>query len=377
MKYDSITVLNAAQDTDLLVRTDKLKLLFHQSFPALFVSIFAALVLCWILWGHADSVLLMSWFMLLFLSSLGRLALFIFYFRAKPSGLDLLNWEKPYIATLMTSSLIWGFGSLFMLAGASLADQAFLLFTLIGLAGGAVSTYSAKRFMAAASMGAVLMPATVWLFFQPEKIQIGMAIGASMFMLASLRATKVMGEAMHRSFQLTHELKQARDTADFLAKTDALTGINNRRAFFENALQIISYCQRYEHPICAILFDIDHFKEINDKYGHSAGDSALKQVGDVLQKQLRKTDVSGRLGGEEFAILLPNTAPEDGKAIAEKLRQTIAEATISFRGQQLEIKASIGVACGIYDLETLLSHADSAMYQAKAQGRNRVSCHRE
>lgn len=372
MKHDSSTAPITAQHTDLLVRADKLKLLYRQSFPALFVSLVVAVLFCWVLWGRADGAILLAWITLLILGTLGRLALFVFYFRAKPAGMELLRWEKPYVATLLLSALIWGGGALVMLTSVSLVYQAFILTILIGLAGGAISTYSAHRFMAVAAMAAVLLPATAWLFLQPDRVQTGMALGATMFMLASLRATRVMGEAMHRSFQLTHELKRAHDTAESLARTDALTGISNRRAFFEHGTQLLNYCQRHQHQICAILFDVDRFKDFNDMHGHGAGDAALKQVGDILRKLLRKSDVCGRIGGEEFAILLHPATSEDGRAVAEKLRQTIAEMPITFRGQQLGITASIGVACGAFDLETLLLKADAAMYQAKAEGRNQV-----
>jgi diguanylate cyclase (GGDEF)-like protein len=376
MKHDPSAAPDTAQNTALLVRADKLKLLFNQSFPALFISLFVALVFCWVLWGGGDNIWLMIWFALLFVSTLFRLAMFILYFRAKPSGLELLKWERPYIATLMFSSLIWGVGSLLMLPNASLVEQAFMFFVLMGLAGGAISTYSAQRAMALAPMAAILLPGTAWLYTQQDRIHTGMAIGTTLFMLAALRAIRVMGKAMHRSFQLTHELKQAHDTAAYLARTDALTGINNRRAFLEHGTRLINYCRRYEHQICAILFDVDRFKDINDQYGHGAGDSVLQQLGELLQKQLRESDVCGRIGGEEFAILLHPASAEDGRAVAEKLRQTIAEMPIAFRGQQLWITVSVGVACGAYDLESLLLKADAAMYQAKAEGRNRVTWHK-
>lgn len=377
MTYETSPAEELAAQTGLRARADKLELLFRQSFPALFVSILVALLLCWIFLGHADSTLLVGWVTLLFVSTLFRLALFVSYFRVKPTGMDLLRWEKPYITTLMLSSLIWGGGALVLLMGAPLLLQAFTLVVLIGLAGGAISTYSAQRFMAIAAMLAILLPSTVWLLFQPEKVQLGMAIGAIIFMAASLRATKILGEAMRHSFQLAHELRKAHDTADFLAKTDVLTGINNRRAFLEHGKQLINYCQRHEHQVCAILFDVDRFKDINDKHGHGAGDAALKQVGDLLRVLLRKSDVCGRIGGEEFAILLHPTSTEDGWAVAEKLRQAIAEMPITFHGQKLRITVSVGVACGAYDLENLLLKADSAMYRAKEEGRNKVAHHND
>lgn len=359
-----------------MVRTDRLQLLFQQSFPALFVSIIVASLLCWLIWPSTGSApFLLGWVALLFASSFVRLILFLAYFHARPSGQNLLRWERPYAATLILSSLIWGLGATMLLPRISLLDQSITFFILIGMAGGAVSTYSAYRYMAIAAMASVLLPSTVWLLFQANKVQIGMAVGAFIFMAASMRATNVLALALHRSFQLTHELKRAHGIADLLAKTDALTGINNRRAFFERGQQLVSYCQRNERPLSILLMDLDHFKGINDSLGHGAGDTVLQHVADILLKVFRKSDVCGRIGGEEFAVLLPDTPIDDAQVIAEALRKTIAETSISLQERYVAISVSIGVASGVYDIEALLLQSDFAMYRAKTEGRNRVVIH--
>lgn len=357
---------------DFMVRADKLRLLFQQSFPALFVSILVALLLCWMIWEADTASLLLDWIALLVVSTLARSVLFLVYFRLKPDGEDLLRWEKPYAATLILSSLIWGGGALLILPRVSVLDQAVMFFVLMGMAGGAVSTYSAFRYMAIGAMASVLVPGTIWFLFQADKVQIGTALGAIIFMAASWRATKVLTAALHRSFQLTHELKRAHEIADLLANTDALTGINNRRAFFERGQQLASYCQRNGRPLSILLMDLDHFKAVNDALGHSAGDTALQHVGNILQKVFRKSDVCARIGGEEFAVLLPDTPIDDAETIAETLRKAIAETPVQFNEQQLTITISIGVAFGANDLDALLLQADAAMYRAKMEGRNRV-----
>ena len=365
--------LDAVNSIDRMVRADKLKLLFQQSFPALFVSMMIALLLCWMIWPETDTAALLSgWLALLSVSTLARLGVFVSYFHIKPGGGDLLRWEMPYAATLILSSLIWGCGAAIVLPRISALDQAVTFFVLIGMAGGAVSTYSAYRYMAVASMASVLLPSTVWLLCQADKTQMGMAIGAIIFMAASWRGTKVLAAALHRSFQLTHELKKAHDIADLLANTDALTGINNRRAFFERGQQLASYCQRHERPLAMLLMDLDHFKAVNDSMGHSAGDTALQHVARTLLKIFRESDVCARIGGEEFAVLLPDTTLNDAKMVAETLRKTIAETPIPLHEQPLTITVSIGVAAGMHELDALLLQADVAMYRAKMAGRNRV-----
>lgn len=369
---DAPYISNASEAIDLMVRADKLELLYHQSFPALFISVFVAILLCAMIWPDANPAALLGWFAVIFAGSLARLALFISYFRIKPVGKDLLRWEKPYAITLILSSLIWGVGALMVTPEHSLLCQAVTFFILVGMAGGAVSTYCAHRYLAVVAMLSVLLPATVWAAFQPHIVQKGMAIGGIIFMLASLRATRVIAQALHRNFLLAHELTRAKDKFESLAKIDPLTTLNNRRAFFDQGKQLISYCERSQHPVSAIVLDADHFKQINDHYGHAVGDAALQNLASIISSTLRKSDVVGRLGGEEFGVLLPDTAIDAAIALADKLRQAIAEAPVSFQGRQIPLTVSLGVSSGAYDADVLLQRADAALYRAKRQGRNCV-----
>lgn len=254
----------------------------------------------------------------------------------------------------------------------SLLGQAFTLFVLIGMAGGVLATYSAYRSTAIAGMLSILLPATHWMYFQHDELHLGMAIGATIFIVVTLRGAKILSDAMHRNFHLGYQLKQAHEIADALARTDSLTGINNRRAFFERCEQIVSYCERNRLPLSAIVMDVDHFKRINDTQGHHFGDLALRQIGEILGTEFRKSDVLGRLGGEEFAILMPDTPLDKALPLAEKLRLAIAATPIACQNKQLSITVSIGVASGIYDLASRPPKADAAMYQAKSAGRNRT-----
>jgi diguanylate cyclase (GGDEF)-like protein len=361
-----------AHAINTLVKADKLRLLIQQSYPGLFVSFAVGILLCWVLWDYADTTSLLIWLGILFISTLVRLHLYLFHFRNEQDALEVLRRAKPYVATLIASTLIWGGGALLIMPKDSLLGQVFTLFVLIGMAGGVLATYSAYRSTAIAGMLSILLPATLWLYFQHDKLHLGMAIGATIFIVVTLRGAKILSDAMHHNFHLGYELKQAHEIADALARTDSLTGINNRRAFFERGEQIVSYCARNRLPLSAIVMDVDHFKRINDTQGHHFGDLTLHQIGKILKTEFRKSDVLGRLGGEEFAILMPDTPLDQAQALAEKLRLTIAATPIASLDKQLSITVSIGIASGIYDLATLLPKADSAMYQAKSEGRNRT-----
>jgi diguanylate cyclase (GGDEF)-like protein/PAS domain S-box-containing protein len=161
-----------------------------------------------------------------------------------------------------------------------------------------------------------------------------------------------------------------------VATTDMLTGVPNRRHFMSLAETELARIQRFQQPTAVLMLDLDYFKQINDTHGHAAGDAVLKTFADIVRGSLRKTDCSGRLGGEEFAVLLPGTDSEAAFAFAERLRQATAACRIPFGTQELLITVSIGIAMMVAADGTpdeALARADQALYRAKDAGRNRVS----
>ncbi|WP_275785728.1 sensor domain-containing diguanylate cyclase [Pararhizobium gei] len=158
------------------------------------------------------------------------------------------------------------------------------------------------------------------------------------------------------------------------AATDSLTEALTRRAFRQDAEQFISLAIRHQHDLSCIVFDIDHFKTVNDTFGHAAGDEVLKAVAVACRTVIRVGDLFGRLGGEEFAVVLPHVDREGGFAVAEKIRILLASQSVPTEHGVLKVTASFGVSSLSIvgrDIETLLAQADAAMYQAKNQGRNR------
>ena len=162
-----------------------------------------------------------------------RLFLFIRYRKAAPQGQDVLSWEKPYLITLVLSSLTWGVGCLLIMPSDSFVHQAAIFYFLIGMSGGAISVYSAHRVMTLTTIAAVLLPATVYFLFSGEFVFVGMAIAAAAFFISAIRATSVLGLAMHQNFLMTHQLEISNENAERLARIDELTGLYNRRAFYE------------------------------------------------------------------------------------------------------------------------------------------------
>jgi diguanylate cyclase (GGDEF)-like protein len=182
--------------------------------------------------------------------------------------------------------------------------------------------------------------------------------------LAFVVGTSIFTVAMARERQeLLHKIT---------ANTDSLTGLATRRAFYEQAGSMIEAAHETGAPVSLILFDLDGFKAINDTYGHGPGDEVLKTFGGSVRKMLRSTDLIGRLGGEEFAALLPGAGMEAAYVVAERTRVAFTAACRGIGDFSATVSAGVARADGEQSLDTLLKQADEALYRAKTMGRNRV-----
>ncbi|MFW5824642.1 MAG: diguanylate cyclase [Marinobacter sp.] len=176
--------------------------------------------------------------------------------------------------------------------------------------------------------------------------------------------------------EMEQALKAAKARAEKLADTDELTGLNNRRAFFKLGSQVVSQANRSGDPVAVIMFDLDHFKQLNDNWGHAAGDSVLRGIAATAQRTVRDADVLARLGGEEFAALLPATDVPRARFLAQRLQQAFSSQMFPLAEGNVRCTASFGIAAstgpGII-LDDLLRRSDHALFHAKAAGRNRVA----
>ena len=176
------------------------------------------------------------------------------------------------------------------------------------------------------------------------------------------------------SERLSEELRVKEAELLERATTDFLTGLGNKRAFDEFAESEIKRSRRYNIPACLVLLDLDHFKRVNDKFGHAVGDKVLGEIGQLLKRMTRQHDKVARVGGEEFALLLTHTDIDVGHAVAEAFRREIQTLEINHGAISLSITSSFGVAelREADNLESLIERADTHLYKAKAKGRNRV-----
>ncbi len=176
----------------------------------------------------------------------------------------------------------------------------------------------------------------------------------------------------------TTERVQLYQEVQRLANLDVLTGCFNRRHFMEKATEEVSRAMRYNHPLSLLMMDIDHFKGLNDRFGHQMGDQVLCKLVLVCQKQVRSEDLLGRYGGEEFVVLMPETGAAGARLVSERLREKIEKMVINTPETKCSITVSVGLTCleKGFDkkntLDTLIRSADKALYAAKAAGRNCV-----
>jgi diguanylate cyclase (GGDEF)-like protein len=173
------------------------------------------------------------------------------------------------------------------------------------------------------------------------------------------------------------ELQAALAREQRLARTDALTSVNNRRYIFELAAHELSVAVRYHQPLSVLMFDVDHFKKVNDTFGHAAGDRVLQRLAQVVCREIRSPDVIGRYGGgDEFVILLPQTGIQEAKRLAERIRASVSAMRVDSARGQITLTISIGIAELVQNdeqsvtVKDLFSYADQALYLAKRSGRN-------
>ena len=356
------------------VRAQTLNAVYQQAALGPLLSLLAAALVVIGVWSVTSHARLLVWIGAIALVSFGRMALLVAYRRRVQLPDRMSRWEQAFLYSLFAISLVWGVGAVFILPS-SVTHEVLIYFFLAGIAGSTVASYSAHPTACVLGLTSLVLPVTVW-FAWHDVIELRvMAVGGAMYLIAAIRATLNYGEFWRRTFTLSWELRQAHDRVDLLARTDELTGVNNRRAFSELAGQALEHARRYNRPLALVMFDIDRFKAVNDSLGHAAGDRVLQAIGKAVRRAVRTPDIAGRLGGEEFAVLLPETHEPEALVFAERLRLDFAALAVPYDGGTIRFTCSFGVAVRTEDvktLDTLLNRADGAMYHAKSDGRNRV-----
>ncbi len=355
------------------IHIEKIKLLYlHSLIPAVLSGI-AGLFLVAALWTSANKQHLLIWLGITLLLACVRIHLISKFQRCKPQGEEVLKWEKPYSISLLVVFLSWSVGLLCIMPKDNLSAVFIINTFSIGLAGAAISWYSPLRYLQMTTISLALIPMIVVLLTLGHEEALWVGVAACCMYISCMITSVLLQKTFNGNLELAYDLDIAKKHAENIASTDVLTGLNNRRAFFDKAESLFAYCKRNNQPISALMLDIDHFKKINDTYGHSAGDVALRNLGDLLKQHLRESDLSCRFGGEEFAVLLPNTTADEACEMANALKHMMMTSSIALADENaLSLTASFGVSAHGETVEDLLNHADEAMYLAKNGGRNHV-----
>lgn len=308
-------------------------------------------------------------------------AINLLFLSAIASGLNLRFREPSLTGPQVVISLWPSIYIMFHLEDPQ-ARTAFLLFAMIGMLL-ATLVFDFRRLVA---LGGIILFAYLVLlgalkYWAPQRVNLGVEVIIIFAYAVVLLFIGFIGSqvaALRAKLRIRNrELEAAVAELKELARLDPLTRLPNRRSLMDHLIHEQSRVER-RHPdnrhMCLCLLDVDHFKRVNDTYGHQAGDEVLQYVSKALQTVLRKSDFVGRYGGEEFLLVLPETTREGGLMTAERVRAAIAEAVLPCLPEGEHVTVSIGLALHVPgdSVETTLGRADAALYEAKGQGRDRV-----
>jgi diguanylate cyclase (GGDEF)-like protein len=358
---------------DDTIRSEQLKLVFAQAPLAIIISPVAATTLAIGMWQVADHGSAIVWVLVIASIALFRISLVI-AFKRQQSALAMEVWERLFAYSFILAGLCWGVGG-WLLLPEEFAYRAMIFFFLIGMASAVVAVYSLHVWAVMLTILALVLPATLDFALQDSMPERLMAVAAVLFMIVAYRSLRITNHFVQRSHSLSYELQRAKEHAETLARTDFLTGMNNRRSFYDLCETPFRLARRHGQDLAVILFDIDQFKEINDAHGHAVGDEVIRSLARIVASTGRESDIAGRVGGEEFAILLPQTNARDAQELAERLRERMEQSVVHLDHGEVKFTASFGVVqmgSGCESLEALVAAADGATYRAKKRGKNFV-----
>jgi diguanylate cyclase (GGDEF)-like protein len=319
---------------------------------------------------------LFSMFFLVFIISICLFRLLHLVISKKKGEHYELSSQNIFFFSVIATALIWGiYFALIMLQKGENAMQILTVALICGLCAGGVVAFIPHRWLSFYFNIAMLMPATVTLFVNNVNIHLATMIlfFSAYLIIMTYRGNREYWDALENEHLL--ELK-SRELAH-LSNTDVLTGLYNRR-YFDQALDLEwKRSGRNKTILSVILFDIDHFKNINDSFGHQAGDEYLMKTAEIMNSVFKRDlDIVARYGGEEFIVLLPEINADHARELAEKIRQKLESLIVNFQEKKVSATISAGIMCCVADFNTIsdniITCADKALYAAKQGGRNRI-----
>lgn len=364
----------AASDAQARLGRERLTLLYDTNQPTVVAGLLIALLFGWLFWPLVDHYLVLAWIGAIVVTQLARLLLIQAYRRAlqdhEPLNPDV--WARRQTLIHGAIGLAWGLGAAAVIPQVSITHQAIILMFFGGAATAGI--FVAMHLPAyLAYMATALIPCVASMAVYASGDGKVIALMLLLYMIVAVLIGRQIRGLTDRILQLRLDNEQLVDELRQLAATDPLTGIANRREFLRRAGELLHRAQESGAPAALLILDLDRFKAINDTYGHAVGDQALRSATDAALRILRSNDLIGRIGGEEFAVLLGRSGMDEARQIAERLRAEISSVDV---GPELaSVTTSVGVAGADehdFDLLEMLKAADECLYSAKAAGGDRV-----
>lgn len=344
-------------------------------------------------WGSVAPSLILSWLAILVAVSLARIPVYIFFKRANKKLTDYLKWRVIFYILSALQGCVYAiaFVTLPFLAEQHLHSS--ILVWMFTLTGCSVVGYVSDMKGLMCFFVPCILPGTISLVAVDGISSLWMAMAILLYSATMIKMVIPVHKSIVNAMRLNYTLESEIETRKIieeklhkLAIEDALTGAYNRRFFDKSLESEINSVTRLKCPLCLVLIDIDHFKQYNDFYGHQQGDECLKIVVKVLKRGLRRDgDILARYGGEEFAIILPNMDQSEATILIENLLNELEKENLEHKKTRVKNSSIVTISAGIVQFmpqsevlaETLIKQADSALYDAKSNGRNCVVCFSE
>ena len=349
----------------------------EQNTRAIIAMIIVSCAYFWIFIKFVPLTVLLVWFLFQALFATYRFynAKMLKKYLEKMDTVQIKRHEIFFLISNIFQAFMWTVASVLAVIYAPQPFELVTFVMVIGIITAAALSMSALYNVYLVFFFSMIIPQIIIMLDYGERQHIGLVVLALIFIPAIIFLSKALYNSRLNAIKANDTLEENVEELHKLSITDALTNLYNRRYFFEVSENMMAISLREKKVISLLMIDIDHFKKINDTYGHLVGDFILIAFARDIENIMRESDILARVGGEEFAVLLNDTSPDGARVIAEKIRKSTEDKRFTYKNISIEITVSIGISGPSQDIdsvEELYKEADNQLYKAKESGRNRV-----